>query len=198
VNFGTLFRALDAAAALREIAQRFKGQAPPPRHEPSTSISQSTAVQGLAGQIESRLTSVMVAALKEAFDRDHARLELERAQIEEQRRRAEEALRLELRRQNVERELGRLRLMAGAALVGWIMTLLLFASRVPLVSPGGRIALGVGWLLLLAALGAAFQSMGRASREALNDGAGTGSPAAALPMWLLIGGLALTALSLLI
>ena len=51
-------------------------------------LAQSAAAQGLAGQIETRLTNVVVAALKEAFERDHARLELERAQMEEQRRRA--------------------------------------------------------------------------------------------------------------
>jgi hypothetical protein len=196
VNFGTLFRAFDAMVALRDAAQRFRGQ-PPPSGPPETSLAQSTAVQGLAGQIESRLTGVVVAALKEAFDRDHARLELERAHMEEQRRRAEEALRLELRRQSVERELGQLRLLAGAALVGWILTLLLFASRIPLVSPLGRLTLGVGWLLLLGALGAAFQSMGRLNREATDLKAEAKGKGAALPMWLLLGGLALTALSLL-
>jgi hypothetical protein len=196
VNFGTLFRAFDAMVALREVAQRFRGQ-PPPSAPPETSLTQSTAVQGLAGQIESRLTGVVLAALKEAFDRDHARLELERAHMEEQRRRAEEALRLELRRQSVDRELGQLRLLAGASLAGWFLTLLLFASRIPLVSPLGRITLGVGWLLLLGALGAAFQSMRRLSREALDLKVEAKGQGAVLPMWLLLGGLALTALSLL-
>ena len=63
---------------------------------------------------------MVVAALKEAFDRDHARLELERGQLEEERRRAAAALQAELRRQAIDRELGRLRLLAGAAMVGWI------------------------------------------------------------------------------
>ena len=53
---------------------------------------------------------MVVAALKEAFDRDHARLELERGQLEEERRRAAAALQAELRRQAIDRELGRLRL----------------------------------------------------------------------------------------
>lgn len=196
MNFGTLFRAFDAMVALRDVAQRFRGQ-PPPSGPSETSLTQSTAVQGLAGQLESRLTGVVLAALKEAFDRDHARLELERAHMEEQQRRAEEALRLELRRQSVEREIGRLRLLAGAALVGWILTLLLFASRIPLVSPIGRLMLGVGWLLLLGALGAAFQSMGRLNREATDLKIETNRQTPVLPMWLLLGGLALTGLSLL-
>src|ERR1051325_11819776 len=103
--------------ALRDAARKFKSPSASP--SPETSLSQTTAAQGLAGQLETRLTNVVVAALKEAFDRDHARLELERAQIEEQRRRAEEALRLELRRQTIDRALGRLRLRAGSPLGAW-------------------------------------------------------------------------------
>ena len=128
-----------------------------------------------------------MAALKEAFDRDHARLELERAQVEEQRRRAEEALRLELRRQAIDRELARLRLLAGTALVGWIASI-----AVLFIHPAGvasRIVLGLGWLLLLGALGAAFNAQGRVNVEKAetND----------VPLWLMIAGLAATAISLL-
>ena len=49
---------------------------------------------------------MLVAALKEAFDRDSTRIEMERSQIEAERQRAEEALRAELRRQAGERALG--------------------------------------------------------------------------------------------
>src|SRR5499426_2648020 len=66
------------------------------------------------GNLEARLAGVVVAALKEAFDRDTRRLELERAQIDAERERAERALRLELRRQTGDREIGRLRFLAGA------------------------------------------------------------------------------------
>src|SRR5438105_14037716 len=105
--------------AFRDAARRFKNpaSASPPSE---TALSQTAAAQGLAGQIETRLTNVVVAALKEAFDRDHTRLELERARLEEERRRAEEALRLELRRQAVDHDVTRLRLIAGAALVAWM------------------------------------------------------------------------------
>ena len=51
------------------------------------------------GGLEARLAGVVVAALKEAFDRDTQRLELEREQLDAERQRAERALRLELRRQ---------------------------------------------------------------------------------------------------
>src|SRR5262245_35080678 len=58
------------------------------------------------GALEARLAGVVVAALKEAFDRDHQRLDLERERIDGERQRAERALRLELRRQAGEREIG--------------------------------------------------------------------------------------------
>lgn len=191
MNFANLFRAYDALMTLRDAARKLK--APASAAPPETSLTQSAAAQGLAGQIETRLTNVVVAALKEAFDRDHARLELERAQIEEQRRRAEEALRFELRRQAIDREVARLRLLAGTALVGWIAAiavLFVHPSSVP-----SRIVLGIGWLLLLGALGTAFNAQGRVNThvdKAANFDAG------ALPLWLMIAGLAATAVSLLV
>ena len=186
MNFANLFRAYDAMIAFRDAARRFREPAAAP---PETSLTQTAAAQGLAGQIETRLTNVVVAALKEAFDRDHARLELERAQIEEQRSRAEEALRMELRRQAIDRELARLRLLAGTALIGWIASI-----AVLFIHPSGiasRIVLGLGWLLLLGALGAAFNAQGRVHKSENVD-------AGALPLWLMIAGLAATATSLLV
>jgi hypothetical protein len=156
-------------------------------------LSQTTAAQGLAGQLETRLTNVVVAALKEAFDRDHARLELERAQIEEQRRRAEEALRMELRRHAIDRELARLRLLAGTALVGWIASIVvLFVHPSDVAS---RVVLGVGWLFLLGSLGAAFTAQGRVNMQPSDRTERV--DAGALPLWLMIAGLAATAISLL-
>src|SRR5207247_1127443 len=60
---------------------------------------------GGPGGLEARLAGVVVAALKEAFDRDTRRLELERAELEAERERADRALRLELRRQAGDRAL---------------------------------------------------------------------------------------------
>jgi hypothetical protein len=191
VNFANLVRAYDAVMALRDAARKLKN--PSPAAPAETSLSQSAAAQGLAGQIETRLTNVVVAALKEAFDRDHARLELERAQIEEQQRRADEALRLELHRQAIERELARLRMLAGAALIGWIASLVVL-----FIHPSGvpsRVILALGWLLLLGALAAAFNAQARVNSppagrtERVDSGA--------LPLWLMIAGLAATAVSLL-
>jgi hypothetical protein len=193
VNFANLFRAYDALIAFRDATRRFKGSASTDASS-ETALSRTSAAQGLAGQIESRLTNVVVAALKEAFDRDHTRLELERAQIEEQRRRAEEALRLELRRQAIDREIGRLRLLAATALIGWIASLaVLFVHSSGLSS---RLVLGAGWLLLLGALGSAFTAQGR-----VNSASGEKADrvdAGALPLWLMIAGLGATAISLLL
>ena len=148
MNFGSLLRAFDAAMAFRDAARRFKGEQPPPPSE--TGLSPAPAPgSALVGQIETRLTNVVVAALKEAFDRDHARLELERAQLEEQRRRAEEALRLEVRRQALDRELARLRLIGGAALIGWIAAVLLVVFRLNDLTIVARGLSAAGWLLLL-------------------------------------------------
>ena len=191
MNFSTLVRAYDTFIALRDAMGRFKNPSAAP---PETSISQTTAAQGLAGQIETRLTNVVVAALKEAFDRDHARLELERAQVEEERRRAEEAMRLEMRRQAIDRELARLRLLAGTALIGWIGSLI-----IPFVHPStipSRVVLGAGWALLLAALAAAFDAQGKVNAQAGDRGARVES--VVLPMWLMIAGLGATAISLLL
>ena len=191
MNLANLFRAFDAVIAFRDAARRLKD--PSAASKPETSLSPATA-QGIAGQIESRLTNVVVAALKEAFDRDHARLELERAQLEEQRRRAEDALRLELRRQTVDREIGRLRLLAGTALVGWIASIaVLFVHQ---ASTPSRVVLSAGWLLLLGSLGAAFSAQGRVNADRIDTP--ERADAGALPLWLLIAGLAATALSLLL
>ena len=188
MNFTNLFRAYDALMAFRDAARKFKNPSAPTPAE--TTLTQTAAAQGLAGQIETRLTNVVVAALKEAFDRDHARMELERAQIEEQRRRAEEMLRLELRRQAIDRELARLRLLAGTALVGWIASIaVLFVHPSGIASRG---VLGLGWLLLLGALGAAFHAQGRVNVEKAES-----FDAGALPLWLMVAGLAATAVSLL-
>jgi hypothetical protein len=199
VNFGNLFRAFDALMALRDAASKLRGGEPAPRRDEPTGLTYVPPGAGLAGQLEARLTNVVVAALKEAFDRDHARLELERAQLEEQRRRAEEAMRLELRRQAADRELGRLRLLAGTALVGWIASLFVLGLRLDTASTVARALLGGGWLLLLGALASAFTAQGRISayvpehNTALDPG-----PGAAAALWLLVGGLALAAMSLLI
>lgn len=162
----------------------------------------------LPAGIEGRLAGVVVAALKEAFDRDTRRLELEREQLEAERRRAERALQLEMRRQAVDREIGRLRAIAAVAVAMWLGSLV-FAARVLGAGVGARVALACGWLLLLGAIGASFTAQASASRSVSLDAADgwtmrawtdrTDSGAAgALALWLTIAGLALVAVAVLL
>jgi hypothetical protein len=156
---------------------------------------------GVGGIVEARLASVVVAALKEAFDRDTRRLELEREQATAERERAERALRLELRRQAGDREIGRLRLLAGVAVISWLGTLF-FSARLMGGPIGARLALGFGWMLLLAAVAASFSAQSRvaAALDVLTpDDRSTASVAAgALTVWLIVAGLALVCVAVLI
>lgn len=163
-----------------------------------------TTAPGALGHLETRLAGVVVAALKEAFDRDSRRLELEREQMEAERRRAERALRLELLRQAGEREIARLRLMAGVAAASWLGTLF-FSARLIGGALGARVALGIGWALLLAALAAAFAAQSSVGvtlarmGESLDRTEPVPSPAAgALAPWLIVVGLAVVGVSVLI
>jgi hypothetical protein len=194
MNFAGLFRAFETMMAIREVAKRFAAT-------PESSQSQApspAAVQNIAGQLEAPLTNVVVAALKEAFNRDHARLELERAHLDEERRRAEQALRLELRRQAADRELGRLRLLAGASLAGWIASVAMFAGGVGGDSLAARVLVAVGWLSLLGALGMAFTAQGQVGAATADGDLPVTTPAAQTSLWLLMSGLAASAFSLLL
>ncbi len=194
MNFAGLFRAFETMMAVREAAKRFTASSEPASAPPPS----PAAVQSLAGQLEAPLTNVVVAALKEAFNRDHARLELERAQLDEERRRAEQAMRLELRRQAAERELSRLRLLAGAALIGWIAAVAMFAGGLAGASTAARVLLAGGWLLLLGALGMAFTAQSQVSNTTADGDRPVMTPASHASLWLLIAGLAASAFSLLV
>src|SRR5438270_12648129 len=82
---------------------------------------------------------------------DARRLDIERERLESERLRAERALKIELMRQAGDREIGRLRLVAGLAIVSWIGALVV---SVTLVGPrlGARILVGLGWLALIIAV----------------------------------------------
>src|ERR671927_1460911 len=101
---------IDTVMNLAQLAGRFR-QAPPaqPGEAPPTAL----------GQIEARLAGVVVAALKEAFDRDRARMDLERTHLDAERQRAEQALRAELGRQAAELALARIRTTAIMAIGVW-------------------------------------------------------------------------------
>ena len=198
MNFAGLLKAFDTVVALGDMARRMT--APPPRAGTrAPDPGELTQSPGLTGQLEARLTSVVVAALKEAFDRDHARLELERAQMEEQRRRAEDALRFEMRRQAIDREVGRLRLLAGAALVGWAASMIVLVIRIGEMALASRLVLAGGWLLLLGSIVAAFTAQSRIGGEGNGpDGSRDASALATGALWLLSAGLAVSGISVLL
>ena len=192
VNLDKIFKTIDVLLGVREITK----DKPNPDQTDTSSVASSAA--GFGNQIEKTLTNVLVAALKEAFDRDHARLELERAHVEDQKRRAEEALRVELRRQAMERELSRLRLLTATAVVGWIVAVLLLVLRLGHISGASIALMGGGCLLLLGSLGSAFMAQSRVDAVMSQvDVSQPQAPSGAVALWLLLGGLALSAASLL-
>jgi hypothetical protein len=160
--------------------------------------------RGPLGLLEARLAGVFVAAIKEAFDRDSRRLELEREQMEAERRRAEKALKLELLRQAADREIGRLRLAAGLAAAGWVASLLV-TGRIVAGGGGGRVALAGGWVLLLSALVSAFSAERRVAAavgrmdDLMEHGELIGSGAAGVAAaWLIGAGLLAVSVALLV
>src|SRR5215467_4418359 len=163
VDFVKLFKAFDGVMTLVDSMQG-------PKEEPNReSQATETPAVGLAEQLQAGLTNVVVAALKEAFDRDRARLEMERAHLEEQRLQAEANMRMEIQRQAAEREAGRLKLLAGTALIGWIVGVVLLVIRNGQTTVASRITIGIGSLLILSALGFAFSAYSRISNPAATE-----------------------------
>jgi hypothetical protein len=182
---------IDAVGGLAQVARRFRRGA-------AEGLSGVPSIGGL-GAIEAKLAGVVVAALKEAFDRDSARLELERSQLDAERRRAEEALRAELRRQAADRVLGQLRLVAIVAVVTWALSAALGVWMPGMRETLPRVLLASGWLFALGALGAAFAAWQHLSVSATaSDERSIYHPAVTYAPWLLIVALALTGAGLLI
>ena len=195
--FAQWMRVLDTVGGLVQMANRFRRQG---AEDPAA--LQTLGGGGQLGQLETRLAGVVVAALKEVFDRDSARLELERSQIEAERRRAEEALRAELRRQAAERLLAHLKLVAVMAMGGWALSAALGIWLPGMREGAPRLLLGIGWLFAFAALGSTFAGWQTVSAwSAGTHGSAADAPRnqliAAAP-WLLIASLVLTGASLLL
>jgi MFS family permease len=124
---------------------------------------QRTEPQGVTsalGQMETRLTGVLIGALQEAFDRDRARLDLERERVDDERRRAQEALRLEAERQAAERALTERRLTMIAALALWITSAAVAAFLPGMRATVARVPLGLGWASIIGAIALATASRG--------------------------------------
>src|SRR6266516_5414072 len=184
-------RIIDTVIGLTDLARL--GRRPPPPPDPEHQLQfDPSRPGGPLGGLETRLAGVVVAALKEAFDRDTRRLELERATLESERERAERALRLELRRQAGDREIGRLRLLAGIAVASWIGTLF-FSARALGGGAGPRLAIGAAWLLLLVSFAAAFVGQSRVAESLAHteDRDLRSGTVGAVALWSIVGGLAL-------
>jgi len=194
MNFSTLYKVFDTVVSVLD-AKKEETKKDESR-ERTTSSAYPPPTTSFADQVEARLTNVVVAALKEAFDRDHARLELEREHLEEQRRRAEETMRLELQREAIDREIGRLRLLAAAGLVGWIASVVLLVTRGQQVAVSSAVLIAA-CALLLGSVGCAFSAQANAGASVRESDALPKSTAGTASLWLLLAGLALAAGSLL-
>ena len=180
----------DTVSGLARLGGRIRSAFDPP----GTDIA-----EGTTRTLETRLAGVVVAALKEAFDRDRARMDFERAQIEAEQRRAEEALAAELRRQTAERTLGQLKLLAIMAIAAWMLSAAL-AVWLPGMRGGlPRGLLGAGWALSFGTLGCTFAGFQRISlwTAAAQTSTPPASAAAAAAPWVLLLALASTGASLL-
>lgn len=151
-------RLIDLALGLNDVVRRVRARNDNPEQARSLTSTGSTALGG----VETRMAGVVVSALKEAFDRDHVRLQLEREKLEAERQRAERILKLELLRQAGEREIGRMRTVSAAGLVGLAISVAL-SFRAP-ATIGGRVLIGVALALLLGSLMCAFAEHARLSR----------------------------------
>lgn len=190
-------RVLDTVGNLAHLSTRLR------RGGTETEVAPPPGI-GALGQIEARLAGVVVAALKEAFDRDRARMDLERAHLEAERQRAEEALRAELRRQAADRAQGQMRLIAIMAIAVWMLSAALGVWLPGMRTGVARVVLGGGWAFALAALGCAFAAWQRIAAWSAAD-RGAGAPNTAVPSgaertapWLLLAAVALSGASLLL
>src|SRR4051812_40167530 len=141
-------RVFDTVTNLAQMSGRF--------FKPEQPSAEGDAVGGPLAQLETRLAGVVVAALKEDFDRDRARMDLERAHLEAERQRAEEALRAELRRQAADRALGKVQMVAVMAIAVWMLSAALGVWLPGMRTGASKVVLASGWACALAALGCAF------------------------------------------
>ena len=146
--FVTWLRALNAVGTVAEATRFFRssGQAADQPPAPSESAG---------GSLETRLANVVVAALREAFDRDRARFDLERDLHEAEEARMAQALRLEWLRQTVAQALTQTQHLEVLSIVVWIASVVAAGWLSPL-GPAAKAFLWVGWVGLSAAIAAAF------------------------------------------
>jgi hypothetical protein len=189
-------KVFDAVTNLAQLSGRFR------RPDAAGDAQAAPGSGGPLAALETRLAGVVVAALKEAFDRDRARMDLERAHLDAERQRAEEALRAELRRQAAERALGQVKLIAVMAIGVWMLSAALGVWLPGMRTGGARWVLGGGWLLVIAALACAFSAWQRIAVWSGSDAGARSAPvgpglAEATAPWLLLGAIAFSGAALL-
>ena len=166
--FVTWLRALNAVGTVAEAARFFRGSGQPTDPAPVPS-------EGAGGSLETRLANVVVAALREAFDRDRARFDLERELHSAAEARKAQELRLEWLRQSGTQALTHTRQFAMLSVVVWIASVIAAGWLSPIGTPA-KVLLGAGWGGLSAAMAAAFMTHQRLAMW-LALGAPTGVPA---------------------
>lgn len=201
--FVTWLRALNAVGTVAEATRLFRGQGQPNDQTPAVSES--------AGGLETRLANVVVAALREAFDRDRARFDLERDLHEAEAARRAEALRFEWLRQTATQALTQTRYLAILSVAVWVASAIAAVWLSPL-GTAAKSLLGVGWASLSVAIAAAFMThhhltvwMARASFNNDVPSSPTATPielpqfpAQTLLPWLFLGGFLATAAGLVV
>ena len=194
MGFAQWMRVIETVSGLAQLTGRMRQ---PSQDQPPGQLTGG----GALGQLETRLAGVVVAALKEAFDRDRVRMDLERAQMESERERAEQALRAELRRQAAERSLSQLRLVAVMAIATWMLSAALGVFLPGMREGAARLLMATGWALTIASLGCAlgaWQYVSAWSGDVRAGGDTPYHPAAVAAQWLLLLALALTGSALLV
>jgi hypothetical protein len=201
MTFNDLVRVADKLMGFADAALRATG-----RGQQRPRSDELALPPDAPGSLEAQLAGVLVSALNEAFNRDHTRLELERAEMEAQRQRAAEALRLERLHHAAEREVAHLRATAGAAVVVWITSVVFATVRAGHFGVAGAVLLGVGWVCLLAGLVLVVAGHRRltatvdelSGRQTGDIGASLHTAALAAAAYAVIAGLAFVTASLLV
>ena len=113
--FVTWLRALNAVGTVAEVTKAFRSAS-------DASKTPDATVETGATDLETGLANVVVAALKEAFDRDRSRFELERDARDAEHARAERVLRLNWLRQTATQSLSQVRLLAAFGVTVWVVS----------------------------------------------------------------------------
>ena len=205
--FVTWLRALNAIGTVAEATRLFRGTGQSADLTPTASESAGEA-------LETRLANVVVAALREAFDRDRARFDLERDLHAAEAARQADALRSEWLRQTATQALTQTRYVAVLSVVVWVASAISAVWLSPL-GTASKSLLGIGWGGLSIAIAAAFMThqylavwlaRGPINRETASTAPPTTTTPVALPQssaqtllpWLFLGGFLATSAGLVV